>query len=279
MSRLSRAGSAGAVGPRAVFHDKGWLADSWIVLNCSCIILRVITICYSSARNPSSELALKLIVRGTFYTTFARSYKCCLPSSFSASPYVLPSVPLFAWLSLHSFNSSVGVCVSDCVCVVHCAPCSPAASQATGAAGNARNTFLRCQDWSYYHIQSVVILAWSLFRIERVQDCRQHIWEGRRRHRSLQLQTSLECRCRFARNDFEWVYGWSLMHNIIGGFLFLTYSRECSFKPLGNTGDGSCWIPGGWDDERSSGGWFQSISVQLTGPTEQCQMLQVHMID
>ena len=27
MSRLSRAGSAGAVGPRAVFHDQGWLAD------------------------------------------------------------------------------------------------------------------------------------------------------------------------------------------------------------------------------------------------------------
>ena len=43
MSRLSRAGSAGAVGPRAVFHDQGWLTDYWIVLNCSSIILQVAT--------------------------------------------------------------------------------------------------------------------------------------------------------------------------------------------------------------------------------------------
>ena len=38
----------------------------------------------------------------------------------------------------------------------------------------------------------------------------------------LQLQTILEYTCRFAPKDFEWIYGWSLMSNIIGGCLSLT---------------------------------------------------------
>ena len=171
---------------------------------------------------------------------------------------------------MFAFDSSVCVCV--CVsCIVHHA--RPLRHRRLVPQAIPETPFCAAR---IGHIQSVVILAWSLFRIERVQYC---------------ISTVDYMICVFpniSEKDGEGIEACNCkpslntrIRSIIGGFLSLTYSysRECPLRRLRNTGDGSCWIPGGWDDERSSGGWFRSISVQLTGPTEQCQMLQVHMID
>ena len=87
---------------------------------------------------------------------------CCLPSSFAACPFVLPSVPLFAWLSLHLIVVLVRACVIVCMCVsciVHHA--RPLRHRRLVRQAIPETPFCAAR---IGHIQSPVILAWSLFR-------------------------------------------------------------------------------------------------------------------
>ena len=105
MSRLSRAGSAGAVGPRAVFHDQGWLADYWIVLNCSSIILQVAT-----EIDCETEYILFNLCSLVLVCISAACLVRSLPVLLSFHPCVY--LPVFA------FDSSVCVCVCRALCTM-----------------------------------------------------------------------------------------------------------------------------------------------------------------